>query len=112
MEKARSLGALIQEHQGREVLVLDLRELNSWTDFFIIATVTSGAHVQGLQRHIKEFTAQEGIEILRHRRKAPADDQWNLVDLGSIVIHLMSAQARDFYELERLWNAGIVLDLP
>ncbi|MDR2483105.1 MAG: ribosome silencing factor [Treponema sp.] len=104
-ETALALGALLEEHRGGSVMVLDLRELNAWTDFFVIATVTSNAHLQGLQRHIKEFTSQEGIEILHRRRKISLDDQWNFVDLGSIVVHLMTAEARAFYELERLWGA-------
>jgi ribosome-associated protein len=103
---ALELGKLLQEHRGIDVLVMDLREINSWTDFFVVATVTSNAHVQGLQRHIKEFARERGLEILRSHRKIPADDEWSLVDLGTIVIHLMTAKSRTFYELERLWSAA------
>lgn len=104
--QAAALGALLKEHNGGDVAVLDLRDLNTWTDFFVIATVTSNAHLRGLQRHIKEFAGQEGIEILHRRKRIGVDEQWTLIDLGFIVIHLMSAQARAFYELERLWNAA------
>ncbi|MDR0555275.1 MAG: ribosome silencing factor [Treponema sp.] len=109
LSRALALGELLREHNGGDVMVLDLRQLNGWTDFFVIATVTSAAHLHGLQRHIKEFAAGEGIEILHHRRKAVPDDLWNLIDLGSIVIHLMTAPARAFYELERLWSAGTLI---
>jgi ribosome-associated protein len=109
---ALALGELLREHKGADVKVLDLRGLCGWTDFFVIATVTSNAHLQGLERYIKEFARGEGIEILRRSRKPPAGagsaapDEWCLVDLGAIVVHLMSSQARSFYELERLWNAA------
>jgi ribosome-associated protein len=103
---ALELGKLLQEHRGIDVLVMDLREINSWTDFFVVATVTSNTHVQGLQRHIKEFTQERGLEILRSRRKIPVDDEWSLIDLGTIVIHLMTAKSRAFYELERLWSVA------
>jgi ribosome-associated protein len=105
-ETATALGELLREHNGGDVAVMDLRELNIWTDFFVIATVTSNAHVQGLIRHIKDFTRDRDIEILHRRRKTLSEDEWNLVDLGTVVVHLMSEKARSFYELERLWALG------
>jgi ribosome-associated protein len=102
-ETAGALGELLGDHNGGNVAVMDLRELNSWTDFFVIATVTSNAHVQGLLKHIKDFALDNDIEILHRRRKTLPEDEWNLVDLGTVVIHLMSEKARSFYELERLW---------
>ncbi|GHV82318.1 ribosomal silencing factor RsfS [Spirochaetia bacterium] len=102
---AQDLGALLREHNGGDVVIMDLRRLNSWTDFFVIATVTSHTHVQGLLRHIKEFARDRDLEILRRHRKSSPDDEWNLVDMGSVVIHLMSSKSRTFYELERLWEA-------
>ena len=43
-------------------------------------------------------------------RKSPDGDDWNLIDIGSVVVHLMSDAARNFYDLEKLWHAGKVLD--
>jgi ribosome-associated protein len=103
-EAAQALGELLREHKGADVVVLDLREMNAWTDFFVIATASSNTHLDGLERHIKDFSRETGIEILRRSRKPPAEgDEWRLIDLGSIVVHLMSARAREFYELERLY---------
>jgi ribosome-associated protein len=109
---ALALGSLLREHKGGDVVVLDLRELNAWTDFFVIATVSSTAHQQGLERHIKEFSRDREITIQRRSRKpgakagSSAVDEWCLIDMGPIVIHLMTSQARSFYELERLWSAA------
>ena len=103
---ALELGTLLSEHRGIDVAVMDMRELNFWTDFFVIATVTSGAHLGGLERHIKEYAREKGLEILRRSRRPEAADDWCLIDFGNLVIHLMSAQARAFYELERLWSAA------
>jgi len=96
------IACLLREHKGQDVSLLDLREINNWTDFFIIATVTSIAHMDGLERHIKEFCAENEIDILGSSRKS-ADDEWRLIDLGQTIIHLMTSRVRDFYELERLW---------
>jgi ribosome-associated protein len=106
---AIALSRLIEEHRGGEVIALDLRELNSWTDFFVIATVTSTTHLQGLLRQVKEFAGEAGLEILRKHRKVSPDDGWNLVDMGAIVVHLMTAPCRSFYELEQLWGSAGVL---
>jgi ribosome-associated protein len=100
---AASLGALLQEHNGQDVSVLDLRGINNWTDFFIIATVTSNAHMDGMERHVKDFCRENEIEILGKSQKNQ-DDEWRLIDLGGIIIHLMTARSREFYELERLWR--------
>jgi ribosome-associated protein len=115
IELSKALGVLLEEHRGLDVAALDLRGLNAWTDFFVIATVTSNTHQQGLERHIKDFCHEKGIDILRvspqtrQRRSAERlilDDEWRLIDLGAIVIHLMTEKARSFYELERLWEAA------
>jgi ribosome-associated protein len=104
MAQAQALGALLEEHKGKDVIVMDLREMNAWTDFFVIATASSNAHMDGLERHIKNFRAGESLEILRRSRRPDArDDEWRLLDLGTIVVHLMSGNARSFYELERLY---------
>lgn len=96
------LGALLKEHNGQDVCVLDLRGINNWTDFFIIATVSSKTHMDGLEKHIKEYCRENDIAIFGSSRRN-ADDEWRLIDLGQIIIHLMNKQAREFYELERLW---------
>jgi ribosome-associated protein len=100
---AGSLAELLQEHKGQNVSILDLRKFNIWTDFFIIATVTSNTHMEGLERHVKEFCHEREADIFGKSRKGQ-DDQWRLIDLGSIIIHLMTSSAREFYDLERLWN--------
>jgi len=110
---ALELGKLLADHNGLEVVVMDMRSLNFWTDFFIIATVTSNTHLSGLQRHIKDYTRENGMEILR-RSKRPdnnelSSEEWSLLDLGGIVIHLMTAKIRDFFELERLWSAAPII---
>ncbi|MDR2783666.1 MAG: ribosome silencing factor [Treponema sp.] len=99
------LSRLLVEHNGREVVALDLRGLNAWTDFFIIAGVTSNVHIQGLERQIKEFCRARDIEIARTSTNPSAlEEEWKLIDLGAIAVHLMTEKVRSFYELERLWS--------
>ncbi|MDR2966125.1 MAG: ribosome silencing factor [Treponema sp.] len=102
-EQAESLAGLIKEHRGENVSLLDLRTINNWTDFFIIATASSKTHMDGMERHIKDYCRENDIEIFGSSKKDP-EDEWRLIDLGFTVVHLMTAPTRDFYDLERLWH--------
>jgi ribosome-associated protein len=104
VELAREIGL----HNGRDAVALDLRGQSSWTDFFVISTVTSSAHLKGLLKRIKDFTRERGLETFG--KQAGADgDEWSFVDCGDLVVHLMSERARAFYDLERLWfQAGVL----
>ena len=83
--------------------MLDLRDAHIWTDFFIITTVTSAAHAGGLEKRIHESLPEYGLEEYHTKRKSPDGDEWKLIDLGGIIIHLMSETARNFYALEKIW---------
>ena len=109
-EKAREIAKLMEDGKGNDVTLLDISGLNSWTDYFVIVTVTSSAHWQGLYKQIKEYIKDNDLEIHVTNRKSPDGDDWNLIDLGAIVVHLMSESARSFYDLEKLWHAGKIID--
>ena len=109
-EKAREIAKLMEDGKGNDVTLLDISGLNSWTDYFVIVTVTSSAHWQGLYKQIKEYIKDNDLEIHLTNRKSPDGDDWNLIDLGAIVGHLMSESARSFYDLEKLWHAGKTID--
>ena len=122
----QKLGKLLQDHNGIDVLAMDMRPLDFWTDFFVITTVTSSTHMEGMERHIKEFVKENKLEIL-YRSSRPnknsmpnlseqdlteiGPDEWRLLDLGGIVIHLMTSKSRSFYELERLWSSAPLVSI-
>jgi len=108
-DKALEIAKLMEDGKGQDVRVIDVTGLNSWTDYFVIVTLTSSAHWQGLYRQVKDYIAENGMEIHPTARKTPQGDDWNLIDLGSVVVHLMSADARAFYDLEKLWHSGKIL---
>jgi ribosome-associated protein len=109
LAEAEELGKLLSGSRGGDVVVMDMRNLNFWTDFFVIATVTSGAHLAGMERRVKEYAWERGSDILHRSRKPETEDEWRLLDLGGIVVHLMTAKSRTFYELERLWSAASIV---
>ena len=109
-EKAIEIARLMEDGKGNDVTLLDISGLNSWTDYFVIVTVNSSAHWQGLYKQIKEYIKDNDLEIHVTNRKSPDGDDLNLIDLGAIVVHLMSESARTFYDLEKLWHAGKTID--
>ena len=100
-----TLAELLDEHNGVDTVVLDIREQSIWTDYFIITTVNSQAHMRGIARYVNDFLQEHSI-VPFHRHKHISEDGWNLIDCGDFVVHLMNKEIRDFYDLERLWYSG------
>lgn len=109
-QKAVELARLMEDGKGKDVVVLDVAELSAWTNYFVIVTITSSAHWQGLYRQAKDYAKENALEMHAIARKLDHGDDWNLLDFGSIVVHLMSEDARNFYALEKLWHAGRRVD--
>lgn len=107
-EVATLIGSFISDHNGDNVQVINIREKSSWTDYMIIATVNSTGHLKGLVKQLKEMLADNSIDILI-RHKQISDDGWELIDCGSYVIHLMSLDMREFYDLDKLWFSGEIV---
>lgn len=105
-QNALEIAQLLEDSKADNVSVIDVSELNSWTDFFVIATIHSSAHWQGLAKQVKDYVKENEMEIHLTHNKAPQGDDWNLIDIGPVVVHLMSEDARNFYELEKLWHGG------
>ena len=104
-ETVIEVGRLLGEHRGEDIVALDLGEMNSWTDYFVIATVRSAAHLGGLIRALDGFLRERDILAL-NRHKRSSGDGWVLVDCGFFAVHLMSAEMREFFSLERLYFKG------
>ncbi len=92
----------IEDAKGLHPEVLDVRELTDVTDYMIVVSGTSVRHVKSIMKMIVERLAAQGRKPLGLEGERHA--QWILLDYSSVVVHLMLAEARDFYDLERLWN--------
>jgi len=92
----------ILDRKGADLVVLDLRRVNDATDFFVIASGTSDAHVRGLCDSVLERLGSQGLRA--HHVEGVTGGRWVLIDLVDFVVHLFHPQARAFYQLERLWS--------
>ena len=91
----------LEEMKGADVVVIDVRGKTSVTDYMMVATGTSARHVKSLAESVS-VAAKEVGEIPLGMEGA-AEGEWALLDLNGIVLHVMQAKVRDFYQLERLW---------
>jgi len=89
-------------------VVLDVRGKTSITDLMIIATGTSNRHVRSLADHVIEKVKEAGLRPLGVEGTEGAE--WILVDLGDVVVHVMSEGTRDLYRLEHIWGMEEELD--
>ena len=83
-------------------IAIDVTRISSLTDFMIIASGTSNRHIAAMSEHVLEDLKETNISGIRI--EGQGGDDWVLVDAGDVVIHLMSADAREFYDLESLWD--------
>lgn len=105
-EQALEIAQILEDSKADDVSVIEVTKLTSCADFFVIATIHSSTHWQGLAKQIKDYVKENDMTIhLTHTKTAGGDD-WNVIDIGSVLVHLMSKDARNFYELEKLWHAG------
>ena len=83
-------------------VAIDVSKISSLTDFMVIAAGTSDRHIAAMSEHILESLKETNISGIKI--EGQGGDDWVLVDAGDVVIHLMSADAREFYDLESLWD--------
>lgn len=88
--------------KARDMVALDLRGLNDATDWFVIASGTSHAHVRGIAQSVQDRLTKAGFKA--HHVEGLTPGRWVLLDFVDIVVHLFHPEARAFYQLERLWN--------
>ncbi len=92
----------VDEMKGADIVVLDVAERTSVTDWMIVVTGTSARHVKSLANEVIEKSKEAGVRPIG--TEGETDGNWILVDLGDVVVHVMTRESRDFYALEKLWG--------
>ena len=92
----------LEETKGKDISVMDVRGKTDVTDLMIIVSGTSTRHVKSLADNLARTCKDAGVMPLGMEGEEQAE--WVLLDLGDIVVHLMMPAARQFYDLERLWE--------
>jgi ribosome-associated protein len=97
----------LEDKKGEDIVLLDIRELSDFTDYFVICSGTSSRMLHAL--------ADAAIDQVRTKFRFKAhvegrpEDGWLLADFGDVILHLFSPERRDYYRLEELWGEGKVV---
>ncbi|MCX5906423.1 MAG: ribosome silencing factor [Deltaproteobacteria bacterium] len=100
-EKAFLCARAALDHKAINLVILEVRNISSFTDYFLICSGSSDRQVQAIASHIEEELAKKGISLIGQEGKT--EGRWVLLDCGDVVIHVFYQPTREFYDLERLW---------
>ncbi|OCG24235.1 ribosome silencing factor [Gilliamella sp. wkB108] len=92
----------IDDLKGKDIVTLDVRGKSSITDYMIICTGTSNRHVASIAGHLLDEAKKQGHLVLGSEGQNDAD--WVVVDMDSVIVHIMQEESRQLYELEKLWS--------
>ena len=98
------------DKKALDLVVLDLREIASFTDYFLITSGTNVRQVQAIADEVVEQLKKQGTRAARVEGYNTAE--WVLVDYGDFIVHVFEDKARHFYDLERLWRDAVRVSVP
>ena len=107
MEIARFVVDILDEKKGEDILLLDVKNIASFADYFVICSGTSDRMLDALAKYI-----HDEVKTKYHISSKPeghSQNGWVLLDLGDVIVHFFSPEQRNYYRLEELWNQGKVL---
>ena len=108
-EIAIAVTKALDSKKGQDIKLLKIDHVSSLADYFLICTGTSNTHVKTLCDFAEYILEQLGETMLS--REGHRGNSWELLDYGTIVVHVFTEEARKFYDLERLWADAEVVDL-
>ncbi len=95
----------LEEIKALDTKILDLSKIDAFTDQLIITTGTSIPHISAISKKIIEVLKKNKITIYGYEGRGSKD--WVLIDLGEVVLNIMSSSARELYDLESLWDPNL-----
>ncbi len=99
------------DKKAQDLKVLDLRQIASFTEFFVIATGANHRQVQAISDEITEQLKKQ-LNARANRVEGYSSGEWVLLDYGDFIVHVFDKDARDFYDLERLWRDAQKVEIP
>jgi ribosome-associated protein len=99
----------LEDKKAEAVTVIDIREVSSIADYFIIANGSNPNQLNAMQDAVDEAFYKNGIQA--KQTEGTMNSTWILMDYNDVIVHLFSKEDRQFYNLERLWKDGTVIDV-
>ena len=111
MEQALSMARIVcralEEKKGEKVTVLDISKVSVMADYFVIAHGTHDSQVRALGDNVDDQMQKAGYTLKQQEGKGGA---WVLMDYGDVIVHIFDKENRLFYNLERIWSDGVVVE--
>ena len=109
-ELARQVAAIVDDKKGEEIVCLDVRELLSYTDYFVIATARNERQAKAIYDEV-HLRLKKELGLLPARVEGESEARWVLADYVDVVLHVFVPEMRDRYRLEKLWGDAQRLEL-
>jgi ribosome-associated protein len=101
-QKLKDVISLIQEKQGEQIRVFNVKKTSNLWDYFVLCNGTSSVHIRVLNDFLGSEMKKKGYELLYKDRGM--DSSWIVMDFGEVLVHIFDAELRKFYSLERIWG--------
>lgn len=106
LELAKKIALILDEKKAIDIKVVQIEEISSLADYFVIASGTSNTHVKSLADEVEVKLKHEENPIQPMGIEGYRSNSWVLIDYASVVVHIFTGEGRDFYDLDRLWADG------
>ena len=106
---AEEISQIILSKKGFTIKILDLRKLSAFADYFIICSASSDTQVQAIADAVDKQLRDRGIKT--YHREGYEALNWVLLDYFDVVVHIFKSEARDYYNLEKLWGDAKVIEI-
>ncbi len=98
----------LAEKKAGDVKVIDIKNISVIADYFVLASGDNQNQLQAMREAVDETLYKAGVSV--KQVEGNANSTWILMDYGDIVVHIFSEEDRSFYDLERIWRDGIIID--
>ena len=99
----------IDDKKGQDIKVIDIHNVSVIADYFVIASGTNSNQVQAIVDNVEEQRGRAGFEA--KQIEGNRNSSWILMDYGDVIVHVFDEENRLFYDLERIWRDGKVLEM-
>jgi len=107
LEIAKKAWEALEKKKGEKILLLDVKELTGITDFYLLASGSSAPHLKAMFSEVQHALKEEGIYC--YRKAGKSESGWLVLDYIDVVIHVFSAEARQYYAVEELWGEAPII---